>query len=306
MLGECFMKRQELFEITYLPLRISLVSLSNAELPAYLGSTLRGVLGRALYETDREAYRFLYENGKNCKGKQDIVKPYMLIPPEVCGAKKIVEEGEELNFELLLLGNAAQYVLVLIKALQKFEKLGLGVQRSPFRLLRVINSREQRVLWQRGTYYITGMNTVRLTCQNWTNVTGAVVKLCTPLRIRRGEQLLKHISFETLIRNITSRIERLTERYGGWVDLDEVTQIQLLSAKVEMTREELWVEHLERYSNRLQEKMDFSGLMGEIEYEGDLTPFVPWLSAAQILHIGRNTTFGMGNIQVFFIEKMNR
>ena len=43
------------------------------------------------------------------------------------------------------------------------------------------------------------------------------------------------------------------------------------------------------------------GLIGTIEYEGDLTPFVPWLYAAQRLHIGRNTTFGMGKIQVYFI-----
>ena len=47
--------------------------------------------------------------------------------------------------------------------------------------------------------------------------------------------------------------------------------------------------------------MDFSGLLGTIEYEGRLTPFVPWLYAAQRLHIGRNTTFGMGKIEVYFI-----
>ena len=65
-------------------------------------------------------------------------------------------------------------------------------------------------------------------------------------------------------------------------------------------RENLNIHHLQRYSNRVQDKMDFSGLMGEVEYEGDLAPFVSWLSAAQILHIGRNTTFGMGKIQVYF------
>ena len=47
--------------------------------------------------------------------------------------------------------------------------------------------------------------------------------------------------------------------------------------------------------------MDFSGLTGEVEYEGDLSPFVPWLYAAQTLHVGRNTTFGMGKLEVYFI-----
>ena len=58
--------------------------------------------------------------------------------------------------------------------------------------------------------------------------------------------------------------------------------------------EEIKVEKLERYSNRTNGKMDFSGLIGTIEYEGNLTPFVPWLYAAQRLHIGRNTTFWDG------------
>ena len=93
----------------------------------------------------------------------------------------------------------------------------------------------------------------------------------------------------------------IVERYGGWVDYDEVKNIQMLAAEVQTVREELELEVLERYSNRLHGKMDFSGLIGELEYAGELTPFVPWLATAEVLHIGRNTTFGMGNIQVYFI-----
>lgn len=47
--------------------------------------------------------------------------------------------------------------------------------------------------------------------------------------------------------------------------------------------------------------MDLRGLLGSIEFEGELTPFVPWLYAIQTLHIGRNTTFGMGKITVEFL-----
>lgn len=61
------MKERELFEITYLPLHISLLALEDAKLPKYLGSTLRGILGQALYKTNREVYKFLYKNGKQCK-----------------------------------------------------------------------------------------------------------------------------------------------------------------------------------------------------------------------------------------------
>lgn len=61
------MKERELFEITYLPLHISLLALEDAKLPKYLGSTLRGILGQALYKTNREVYKFCIRTGSNVR-----------------------------------------------------------------------------------------------------------------------------------------------------------------------------------------------------------------------------------------------
>lgn len=294
------MKEQALFDIAYLPLRISLISLKRAELPPYLGSTLRGVIGQSLYQTDKEAYEFIYVNGKKSEGKQDIIKPYSIIPPEVCGTKIIVEQGEALTFEFVLYGSAITYAPSLVVALQNIHRFGIGAQRYPFRLSHIINCENHRIVWWNDEYYQTGLNVVKMPCYRMPEVTGVVVRLCTPLRIRRNGQLLTSVLFQTLIRNIIRRMEAMSERYGGWVDKEEAERIYLLAEKVKMTKEDLRIEHLERYSNRLKEKMDFSGLLGELHFEGDLTPFVPWLLAAQNLHIGRNTTFGMGRIVVYF------
>ena len=83
---------------------------------------------------------------------------------------------------------------------------------------------------------------------------------------------------------------------------EEATRLLMLAAEVRTTKEDLRLEQVERYSNRLKGKMDLSGYWGS-GVCGDLTPFVPWLLAAQILHIGRNTTFGMGRIEVYLFEK---
>ena len=50
---------QKHFEIRYLSLTVTLTALQTAELPAFLGSTLRGVVGQALLQTDQEACAFL-------------------------------------------------------------------------------------------------------------------------------------------------------------------------------------------------------------------------------------------------------
>ena len=295
------MTEHMVFGLKYLPLKISVISLERAELPSYLGSTLRGVIGQSLYRIAREAYDYLYINRKKSENQQDIVKPYIIIPPEFHGKKYIVDRGEELVFEFVLLGDAVKYVSSLVSALQNIEQYGLGAQRYSFSLLKIVNREEQRFLWRRNTYYKTGENGITIPCRKLQEVSGAEIELCTPLRIRRNGQLLTDIQFQTMIRNITSRMIAITERYGGWVDREEIEKIVRLAGEVRTVREDLSVFHLERYSNRIKEKMDFSGLMGSLEYEGDLTPFVPWLSAAQILHIGRNTTFGMGKIEVRFL-----
>lgn len=288
-------------DFKYLPLEITLTALKRAQLPSYLGSTLRGVLGQILYQTDQEAYRYLYANGMKAGGQQNSVKPYILEPPELCTGKRIIEEGEKLSFNLLLLGDTTKYSYSIIRALEKIEQYGLGACRYPFRLLQVMHRKEQRLLWREGNYYPMGKQEVGIPDRTLLEVEGAGIRFCTPLRIRRGGKLLTDISFAVLIRNITNRVVALTERYGGWVDQEVVAKLQELSLEIKTVKESLKIEELDRYSNRLQEKMNFSGLLGEMEFAGDLTPFVPWLYVAEILHIGRNTTFGMGKVQVYFI-----
>ena len=289
------------FEMKYLPLTVSLTSLEQAELPPFLGSALRGVIGQALFQMDKEAYEFLYKKGGSLNNEKDIVRPYIINPPGISKPKTVVKKDGKISFELLLLGNAAKYGADIASSLGQTYYFKLGAKRYPFYLSEIINNSNRRVVWMQRQFYSVGMQTERLKQTELTNVSGVVIKVRTPLRIRHGGQLLRSISFQRLIRNISTRIIRLTEQYGGWVDQEEVERIQSLADDVKQVRENLYWEQMERYSNRINEKMDFSGLLGELQFEGNLDPFVPWLCAAQRLHVGRNTTFGMGDIETIFV-----
>ena len=44
--------------------------------------------------------------------------------------------------------------------------------------------------------------------------------------------------------------------------------------------------------------MEWEGLVGAAEYEGDLTAFWPYLVFGQWTHVGSSTTFGLGRYEV--------
>ncbi|MDQ7092060.1 CRISPR system precrRNA processing endoribonuclease RAMP protein Cas6 [Desulfosporosinus sp. PR] len=291
------MEQQAAFFMKYLPLKLSLVSLGTAILPAYLGSTLRGAVGQALH-SDLPTYNYLYNNRSLSNGRQDIPNPYLIVPPELNRSE--FRPREELCFYIILLGEAARYTQPLVDALQR-KRFGLGALRYPFELKKITHDLDQRVIWEDGSFYEAAARSVVLPYRSLPDVKKATLRTCTPLRIRRDGALLETIDFIAIIRNITHRLEAIAERYGGWVDSLEAARIQALSTQVAVTQNHFKLKPITRYSNRLGEKMDFSGLTGGMELQGDLTPFVPWLFAARTLHIGRNTTFGMGRIEVEFI-----
>lgn len=292
------MEKQQGFSLSYIHLKVVLLSEESAQLPYYLGSTLRGVIGHTLQQ-DKEAYDYLYRNYVLSDYKMDIVNPYIIIPPPQgqCDYTK----GSELEFEIILLGDAQRYTVSVIKALNKIHKLGLGVMRSPFVLKKVLHKQDQRIIWQDGYFNSNAIRQEELPYLCLSDVIKVTLQIHTPLRIRRKGNILLKIDFPTIFRNIASRMEELTKRYGGWVDKEEIARLMILSQDIIVVREELRLEALKRYSNRQGKTMDLSGVLGSIEFEGDITPFVPWLYAIQRLHIGRNTTFGMGNITVEFM-----
>ncbi len=292
------MEQQTTFFIRYLPMKISLISMETAVLPVYLGSTLRGAIGQALHH-DAVAFNYLYNNRNLSDNGQDIVNPYVIVPPAINEAP--YHTGEELSFHILLLGEAVRYTYPLINALYGVQRLGLGASRYPFELKKVTHSLDQRVIWQEGLFNAVAARSITLPYRSLPGIRKLTIYAHTPLRIRRNGVLLETVDFTTIIRNITQRIEAIAARYGGWVDTMDTARIQTLSSEVSIIQNNLELKNMKRYSNRLGEKIDFSGLLGTIQFEGELTPFVPWLYAAQILHIGRNTTFGMGRIEVEFI-----
>lgn len=295
--GRVLLNEQTLFSIQYLPLIIRLKCCETAVLPPYLGSMLHGALGWAL-QSNRAVYHYLFENASKPIEGRDIVNPYILDIPRY---RAVYNKGEELRFQFTLLGTAVNYAADFVRALVGVGILGLGAERKKFELTEIIHGTQLRTIWtNEKPNVITRLKAEVLLDEVQINSTHCAITLLTPLRIRRSGNLLMVIDFQTIIRNITNRISRLTERYGGLADKDAMNEACEYSGQIREATCEISLCNIERYSNRRSAKLDWSGLMGTMVYEGTLDLFTPWLNAARVLHIGRNVTFGYGRIDTVF------
>lgn len=284
------------FSLIYLPLLIQLKCHETASLPDYMGSTLHGIMGWALLP-HKDVYQYLFENRSFGGAKQDIINPYIIEPP---GFHGVYKAGEELRFQFILLGDAVQYCEPVIKILAETRWFKMGAERKLFELTEIRQGQTLQLIWKNGGVEWKNAVSQLVPDTAQKNSTYGSIYFLTPLRIRRKGSLLLTVDFPTIIRNITRRMSDLTERYGGYVDFAEIETLQYLSEMVQEVSSGVYLNNIDRYSTRRNMKMDLSGLMGAMTFQGELSVFTPWLNAASVLHIGRNVTFGCGKIDVVF------
>lgn len=124
------------------------------------------------------------------------------------------------------------------------------------------------------------------------------IRFVTPTELKCGEQLAAVPEFGILAARIRDRISTLRELYGpGPLDIG-FRAFGERASRVCMTRCELRRVDIERRSSRTGQVHAIGGFMGEAEYEGDLTEFVPYLKAAKWTGVGRQTVWGKGEIEV--------
>ena len=58
-----------------------------------------------------------------------------------------------------------------------------------------------------------------------------------------------------------------------------------------------WVSRRRR-STRTGQEHSFSGIIGDLTFEGELTPFLPFLALGEYLHVGKGVAFGNGRYEI--------
>lgn len=290
-----------------------------AILPRYKGSTFRGVFGHALKRvvcalTDEECsncllktncvYAIVFETRHAVQLPEGVrlasaPPPFVIEPPE--DQNNLYSPDDPFDFHLLLFGAINNNLPYFIYAFDQMGKLGVGKridgQRGTFRLDRVLFGDQVIYTRQKGRIEMAeppGPLSLNMVKEPSALVSRVRVVFETPMRTKARNQLAENLPFVVLVRTLLRRASSLLACYGdGDPDLDYKGLI--CSAETIGTAENrLSWSDWSRYSNRQQQKMQMGGIIGSVVYSGDLTPFLPLLDFCGAVHLGKQTTFGLG------------
>ena len=293
----------------------------EARLPDYAGSTLRGAFGWALKKSScalrrqdcqscllrqRCAYAWIFETERYGDGSGHTVNarphPFVLQPGKGCNGS--FRAGETWDFSMLVIGGGVEFLPHIVYAVKLMGASGIGAGSGNglgrFELEQVVSGTE-RIYDSSGLLSQDRGQVTRLQlgeiCEN-VEGTGLRVRFHTPLRFKYNNDLQRDLPFHVLVRACLRRISALEQAYGqGEPELD-YSGLILRAEQVRTTSSSLhWDERL-RYSNRQKQKTSLSGLVGTIDYQGEVEEFFPLLDYCSQVHIGKQTVFGLGRMNV--------
>lgn len=128
-----------------------------------------------------------------------------------------------------------------------------------------------------------------------TGMSTIVVRFVTPTELKAEGEIARP-DFCVLFARARDRVSTLRSLYGGGpLDID-FRGMADRSRSVQLVRADLRHTDVLRRSSRTGEVHPIGGILGEVEYQGDLREFVPFLRAAYWTGVGRHTVWGNGAI----------
>jgi len=230
--------------------------------------------------------------------------PYVLEYPseiELFGPEK------PLHFSLLLFGNFTDSLPYWIYSIQQMGEQGLGPKnhqgrRANFELARVRSGDEE--IFKAEDAEISPPRKVPklIWAESENSIDRLRVDLVTPLRTKISGQLLTELDFQKLIRICLRRIQAIQTAFEVQLEPDNAGYLMVLAKEVKLVRSSINWHEQTRYSNRQQEPQQMGGIVGFLELEGELAPFYPLLKIAEVVHLGKETSFGLGQIKLSVLE----
>ncbi|MBI4847715.1 MAG: CRISPR system precrRNA processing endoribonuclease RAMP protein Cas6 [Nitrospirae bacterium] len=305
-------------------------------LPSYKGSTLRGGFGNAFKKVvcairskectdcllkEKCVYSYVFEtpplsDTKIMRNYTSAPHPFIIEPPPE--KRQSYTPKDEITFGLTLIGKAIDYLPYFVYTFDELGKMGIGKGRGKY-VLQTVNIQNSRFKTDSKSKTIYSSDTKTLMpfepsflnlefailnserSEGILNLQSSILNLSflTPTRIIYDGHLTLDLEFHILIRQLLRRISLLAYFHCGLDTSDwDFKGIIEKAKEVKVSKRTLKWYDWERYSARQDTRMKMGGFLGEITFEGDIEPFMPLIAAGEILHVGKGTSFGLGQFKI--------
>lgn len=124
------------------------------------------------------------------------------------------------------------------------------------------------------------------------------VRFVTPTELKSGHQVAERPEFGILFGRLRDRVSTLRTLYGrGPLEIDFRASGER-AAEVRIVRCELRRMAVDRLSTHTGQRHFLGGFVGEVDYEGNLGEFMPYLRLGSWVGVGRQTVWGKGCLTI--------
>lgn len=242
------------------------------------------------------------EGDQHFSKELQVPRPFIIDAPE----QREASQGQHMRFRLALSGRSAQLLSYVVLAFRQLGLVGIGRGRGRYELVSVtcidpLNRRLPCQVYDGNQNRMYANNSFSIAFSTVTDQYASLqvrklkVHFRSPTHLKAGGRAVHEPpEFEHMLRAVLRRYSDLSALYGEKRPNLDYRQLIELSKEIQLTASNLNYFRQQGFSQRKGEETPTEGITGSVIYEGDLTPFMPYLIYGQWLHIGKQATFGMG------------
>ncbi|WP_089943981.1 CRISPR system precrRNA processing endoribonuclease RAMP protein Cas6 [Candidatus Entotheonella palauensis] len=302
--------------------RFTLKATTPLHLPPYKGSAFRGGFGHALKQMactapekicdtceqpNRCIYAYLFETKIEQTGANEemIPRPFVLVPP--LEAYREYAPGDVMTCDLVLTGDAMEYLPYFIAGLNQLGHQGIGKSMGRYTITAVHCLRPNAPAYELYCGPENRFEDLRAPTTGGelamqyrdASPQHLTLSLITPTRLKYQGHLLKQAPpFHVIARRLLDRIAELSLFFHDTPLALDIRAWKHASEAIRLVESHVTPYDWERYSSRQRTRMKLDGVVGTATYAGDLAPFLPLLSLGEWLNVGKGATFGLGKYQI--------
>lgn len=309
----------EPFNISYLQLTFVIKMREACTLPRAKASMLRGGIGDMLLK------KYCLKNGacEDCSYHEDCLVQKIMYS-SFSKAPSFMEknaslgyivycddygeaynQNDEISFDLILFGHEVAYIGVLTDAVTSLAEIGLSDWHHKFKVLQILGRTGHDIRGSDGDLdpeeceprLLDDYIEHRLQrFENTDSSSRLKVELKNETTLKDMKRQLTEFELEPFLRALLLRINLMREYQQGtsegvelWESPDPIPILVSQQARPMS---------VPRYSGRKQQKMYLNGIKGQMTVKNVSNDWLRLLLAGEILHVGKNTSFGFGKYLV--------